>query len=337
GGGGVESIQSYLVTRLGPLLIGQDPLMVERLWERMYRADRGIKRQGVAAYALSALDIALWDIVGKAARLPLYKLWGAVTDRVPAYGSGGLAQLLAGGPDRRGAGLRGARLPLLQDEDPPPRPAREPLARGDGEEGGRGRRAHHGRREPEARRDGQHPPGAPARGSRPGLVRGAGARRRPRRVRGGGGAHRDPGGDRREQLHALRVPRPDRAPRGPVPDARHLPGERVQRYAQDRPARRRAPGRGVPSRGPRAVAPGRGRAVERIPGRVDRLGTGRPLRADAGDGGRRLPDPRPPGARHDPGAGGGEEVPPGLTVRRPRGDWRAIRSRPPPPAAPRSA
>jgi len=89
GGGGVESIQSYLVTRLGPLLIGQDPLMVERLWERMYRADRGIKRQGVAAYALSALDIALWDIVGKAAGLPLYKLWGAVTDRVPAYGSGG--------------------------------------------------------------------------------------------------------------------------------------------------------------------------------------------------------------------------------------------------------
>jgi L-alanine-DL-glutamate epimerase-like enolase superfamily enzyme len=89
GGGGVESIQAYLVTRLAPLLIGQDPLLVERLWERMYRADRGIKRQGVAAYALSALDIALWDIVGKAASLPLYKLWGAVTDRVAAYGSGG--------------------------------------------------------------------------------------------------------------------------------------------------------------------------------------------------------------------------------------------------------
>jgi len=89
GGGGAEAILVYLETRLKPLLVGEDPLFVERLWERMYRADRGIKRQGVAAYALSALDIALWDLVGKAAGLPLYKLWGAVTDRVPAYGSGG--------------------------------------------------------------------------------------------------------------------------------------------------------------------------------------------------------------------------------------------------------
>ncbi len=89
GGGGAEAIQVYLETRLKPLLLGQDPLFVERLWERMYRADRGIKRQGVAAYAISALDIGLWDLAGKVAGLPLYKLWGAVTDRVPVYGSGG--------------------------------------------------------------------------------------------------------------------------------------------------------------------------------------------------------------------------------------------------------
>src|SRR5918992_4881110 len=89
GGGGAEAIQVYLETRLKPLLIGEDPLFVGRLWERMYRADRGIKRQGVAGYALSALDIGLWDIAGKAARLPLYKMWGAVSDRIRAYGSGG--------------------------------------------------------------------------------------------------------------------------------------------------------------------------------------------------------------------------------------------------------
>ncbi len=89
GGGGAEAIQAYLETRLKPVILGQDPLLVERLWERMYRTDRGIKRQGLAAYALSALDIALWDVVGKAAHQPLYRLWGGSSDRVPAYGSGG--------------------------------------------------------------------------------------------------------------------------------------------------------------------------------------------------------------------------------------------------------
>jgi len=67
GGGGAEAIQVYLDTRLKPALIGEDPLFVERLWERMFRADMGIKKQGIAAYALSALDIGLWDIAGKVA------------------------------------------------------------------------------------------------------------------------------------------------------------------------------------------------------------------------------------------------------------------------------
>src|SRR5437763_15462933 len=92
GGGGAESVHAYLETRLAPVLIGEDPLMVERLWEKMFRTDMGIKKQGIAAYALSALDIGLWDIAGKSANLPLYKLWGAVSDRAAAYGSGGWAK-----------------------------------------------------------------------------------------------------------------------------------------------------------------------------------------------------------------------------------------------------
>src|SRR5437879_9068869 len=91
-GGGAEAVLTYLDTRLKPALLGEDPLYVERLWEKMFRVDMGIKKQGVAAYALSALDIGLWDIAGKAAKLPLYKLWGAVNDRIPAYGSGGWAK-----------------------------------------------------------------------------------------------------------------------------------------------------------------------------------------------------------------------------------------------------
>src|SRR5260221_12069447 len=89
GGGGAEAVHAYLQTRLAPALLGEDPLFVERLWEKMFRTDMGMKKQGVVAYALSALDIGLWDIAGKVAGLPLYKLWGAVTDRIPAYGSGG--------------------------------------------------------------------------------------------------------------------------------------------------------------------------------------------------------------------------------------------------------
>jgi len=91
GGGGAEAVHAYL-DRLKPLLVGEDPLFVETLWEKMFRADMGMKKQGVAAYALSALDIGLWDLCGKAAKLPLFKLWGAVSDRIPAYGSGGWAK-----------------------------------------------------------------------------------------------------------------------------------------------------------------------------------------------------------------------------------------------------
>src|SRR4029453_13622130 len=88
GGAGSEAVEAY-ARRLGELLIGEDPLLVGRLWDKMYRADRGIRRVGIAGYALSALDIALWDLAGKTANLPLAKLWGATTDRVDAYGSGG--------------------------------------------------------------------------------------------------------------------------------------------------------------------------------------------------------------------------------------------------------
>jgi L-alanine-DL-glutamate epimerase-like enolase superfamily enzyme len=127
GGGGAEAVHVYSKTRLEPLLVGEDPLQVERLWERMFRADRGIKRQGIAAYALSALDIGLWDLVGKAANLPLYRLWGAVTDRVPAYGSGGWPNYSTDdlvGEAQRYAGM-GCRYYKLKIHHPDPRVNRQ--------------------------------------------------------------------------------------------------------------------------------------------------------------------------------------------------------------------
>ncbi|HZO00904.1 MAG TPA: mandelate racemase/muconate lactonizing enzyme family protein [Burkholderiales bacterium] len=91
GGGGAEAVFSYL-ERLKNALIGEDPTYVEYLWEKMFRVDMGMKKQGVAAYALSALDIGLWDLTGKALGKPLYKLWGAMRHRIGCYGSGGWAK-----------------------------------------------------------------------------------------------------------------------------------------------------------------------------------------------------------------------------------------------------
>jgi L-alanine-DL-glutamate epimerase-like enolase superfamily enzyme len=122
GGGGAQSVLAYLDERLKPLLVGEDPLAVERLWEKMYRGDRGVRRVGIAGMALSALDIGLWDLVGKAASLPLYRVWGAVTDRVACYGSGGWGKyaekdLVAEAERYAGMGCRYYKM-KIHDPDP---------------------------------------------------------------------------------------------------------------------------------------------------------------------------------------------------------------------------
>src|SRR3989442_14015929 len=122
GGAGSEAVEAY-ARRLAGLLVGEDPTQGGRPWDKMYPADRGIRKVGVAGYALSALDIGLWDVAGKAAGLPLAKMWGAVTDRVAAYGSGGGGPHPLGRPPRRGERQPAQGGPSLQKQDPPPRPA----------------------------------------------------------------------------------------------------------------------------------------------------------------------------------------------------------------------
>lgn len=88
-GDGASTVRAYLEDNLIPRLIGEDPLQIGKLWQKMYDSDRGIRKKGIPVYAISALDIGLWDVLGKAVERPLWQLWGAVTDRVPAYGGGG--------------------------------------------------------------------------------------------------------------------------------------------------------------------------------------------------------------------------------------------------------
>ena len=77
---------------LKPLLLGEDPLTIEALWQKMAVRTRIYGRRGAVMNAISGIDIALWDIAGKVARLPAYKLLGACRDRVEAYASGGFYQ-----------------------------------------------------------------------------------------------------------------------------------------------------------------------------------------------------------------------------------------------------
>ena len=73
---------------LKPLLMGQDPWEIERLWQRMYRNTMAFGRKGIAMVAISAVDLALWDLVGKAAKQPVYRLLGGRTkNRIPVYAS----------------------------------------------------------------------------------------------------------------------------------------------------------------------------------------------------------------------------------------------------------
>jgi L-alanine-DL-glutamate epimerase-like enolase superfamily enzyme len=77
-----------IANSLRGLLVGEDPLDVEGLWNRMYRGLIYVGRRGIAVHALSGVDIALWDIKGKAAGKPVYELLGSpVRDRVRAYAS----------------------------------------------------------------------------------------------------------------------------------------------------------------------------------------------------------------------------------------------------------
>lgn len=73
---------------LGPLVLGRNPFDVELLWELMYRSTVNIGRKGLILEAISGIDIALWDILGKATGQPVYNLLGGRTrDRIRAYAS----------------------------------------------------------------------------------------------------------------------------------------------------------------------------------------------------------------------------------------------------------
>jgi L-alanine-DL-glutamate epimerase-like enolase superfamily enzyme len=79
--------------QLGSAISGMDAFDLTRCWLAMHRACRNLGTRGVAMQAISAVDIALWDLKARLLRVPLVRLFGALRDRVPVYGSGGFVSM----------------------------------------------------------------------------------------------------------------------------------------------------------------------------------------------------------------------------------------------------
>ncbi|MBY0374198.1 MAG: hypothetical protein K2Q23_09410 [Bryobacteraceae bacterium] len=78
-----------MTDHLAKLLVGKDPMEIERNWDICWRSTMNYGRMGVTMNAISGVDIALWDIAGKTLGVPVYQLiGGAVKPRVPAYCTG---------------------------------------------------------------------------------------------------------------------------------------------------------------------------------------------------------------------------------------------------------
>ncbi|HXP73376.1 MAG TPA: mandelate racemase/muconate lactonizing enzyme family protein [Stellaceae bacterium] len=89
-GGALTASLKRAVDDLGGLIVGDDPLRPEAIAQKLKDATGYAGPAGVFTLALSAIDMALWDIKAKVANLPLWKLLGGARERVPTYASGAL-------------------------------------------------------------------------------------------------------------------------------------------------------------------------------------------------------------------------------------------------------
>jgi L-alanine-DL-glutamate epimerase-like enolase superfamily enzyme len=86
---GGEAVRELINRNMAHRLIGRDPLETEVIWWEFFHYLRGVGRKGLMYCALSAIDIALWDLKGKIVGLPVSRLLGSNRTSVPVYASGG--------------------------------------------------------------------------------------------------------------------------------------------------------------------------------------------------------------------------------------------------------
>ena len=105
-----------LVHYLKPLVIGQDPLDRERLWQAMW-----LRNRNTTLRAIGAIDVALWDLGGKIANLPIHRMLGSYRDRIHAYASsavlGSVAAYAEEAASYKAAGWRAYKIHPPTDPD----------------------------------------------------------------------------------------------------------------------------------------------------------------------------------------------------------------------------
>ncbi|MEZ4334747.1 MAG: enolase C-terminal domain-like protein [Myxococcota bacterium] len=130
---GDVSTAHFLESKLVPIVLGRDPSDVPSLWHAMFEAIRNAGRPGLGAMAVSAVDVALWDLQARRLGMPLFRLLGPFRERTPVYGSGGFcnyseARLVEQLTDWVAQGI--PRVKLKTSRDPARDPARLRAVRG---------------------------------------------------------------------------------------------------------------------------------------------------------------------------------------------------------------
>jgi L-alanine-DL-glutamate epimerase-like enolase superfamily enzyme len=86
---GPELLRTIVDVELRKLLVGQDPQDISGIWQMCHSHCEYIGQTGVAAWGIAAIDIALWDLLGKRLGVPVCQVFGSNRFQVPVYGSGG--------------------------------------------------------------------------------------------------------------------------------------------------------------------------------------------------------------------------------------------------------
>ncbi len=120
--GGGRAARALVEDDLAPALIGEAPLDHERLWQQLYWRFQSVGRRGLVMQAQSTLDLALWDLKGKVAGLPLHRLLGGSRASAPVYGSDGgwlwmsVEEMVATAREYLAQGMIGTKLKVGHDD-----------------------------------------------------------------------------------------------------------------------------------------------------------------------------------------------------------------------------